>query len=117
MDIEFFFAAMSVTDIAAATAFYAKVLGREPDDRSMDTLVQWRYDRAGIQLFADADKAGHATMTLVVPDMDAAGELLAAQDIDIASIQRGDYGGIARFRDPHGIEIVLAELPSRPFSG
>lgn len=113
MDIQFLYAAMRVKDIASAAAFYARVLGREPDDRPMDTLVQWRYDHAGIQLFADADKAGGGTMTLVIPDMEAAKALLATQDIDIGPISQGDYGRIARFKDPDGNDIVLAEPPAR----
>lgn len=116
MEIQFLYAAMRIKDLASATAFYAKVLGREPDDRPMETLVQWRYAHAGIQLFADADEAGHGSMTLVVPDMEAARAELAGRDIDIGPIRRGDYGRIARFADPDGNAIVLAEPPARPFA-
>lgn len=117
MDVQFVFAAMRVSDLDAATVFYTSLLGREPDDRPMETLVQWRYAHAGIQLFTDADKAGRGTMTLVVPDMDVAGERLAAAGIDIGSIEQGDYGRIARFADPDGNDIVLAEPPARPMDG
>lgn len=113
MEIQFIYAAMRVSDIASATAFYAKVLGREPDDHPMDTLVQWRQQGAGIQLFADAGNAGHGTMTLVIPDMDAAKTLLAGKGVDIGAIQQGDFGRIARFKDPDGNDLVLAEPPPR----
>lgn len=112
MEIQFIYAAMRVSDLARASAFYARVLGREPDDRPMDTLVQWRYDHAGIELFADAGASGGGTMTLVVPDLDAAKALLATQDIDIGAIRQGDFGRIARFEDPDGNDIVLAEPPA-----
>ena len=117
MEIQFIYAAMRVRDVTDAAKFYAKVLGREPDDRPMDTLVQWRYTNAGIQLFADAENAGHGTMTLVVPDMDAVNTQLAAQGIDTGPIQRGDFGRIARFNDADGNDIVLAEPPPRVSTG
>lgn len=114
MDVQFVFAAMSVSDLAVASAFYTRALGRGPDDRPMETLVQWRYGHGGIQLFEDAGKSGRGTMTLVVPDMDAACERLAAADVDTGAIEQGDFGRIARLADPDGNVIVLAEPPAPP---
>ena len=117
MEFQGLYAALRVRDLDAATAFFTKLMGREPDDRPMDTLVQWRpLPHAGIQLFAagdDAGEPGQGTMTLVVPDMDATKQALATQGIDIGALQQGDFGRIARFKDPDGNDIVLAE-PPRP---
>ena len=79
----------------------------------MDTLVQWRHSHARIQLFADTDKPGGGTMTLVVPDMVAARSLPAAHDIDTGAVSQGDDRRIAHFQDPDGNDIVLAEPPAR----
>ena len=112
MNIQGLYAAVYVRDIAAASAFYAKLLGRQPDDRPMDTLVQWRgFGNAGIQLFLDESKAGRGVMTIVVPNMEATGALLAAQVIDIGAVLEGVFGKIAHVTDPDGNVINLAEPP------
>ena len=108
------YAAVYVKDIAASTAFYARVLGREPDDRPMPFLVQWRaFGNAGIQLFLDAAKAGHGVMTIVVEDMLATRELLAQAGIALGDIAEGGFGKIAHVVDPDGNLVTLAE-PPRP---
>ena len=114
MRLQGLYAALGVKDLQAAVVYYGTLFGREPDDRPMDTLVQWRpFANAGIQLFADATGAGHGTMTLVVPDLDAEQARLAAHGIDIGALRSGDFGRIARFHDPDGNAIVLAEPPVR----
>lgn len=112
MDIQGLYAAVFVRDIAAASTFYAKVLGRPPDDRPMETLVQWRgFGNAGIQLFRDAAKAGRGVMTLVVPDMDAEAVRLRVQGIRMDTVQTGVFGRISHITDPDGNLITLAEPP------
>lgn len=112
MTIDYLYAAAVVKDIDASAAFYAKVLGREPDDRPMDTLVQWRgFSNAGIQLFKDPAKAGNSIMTLVVADMEKTGQSLKAQGLDLGQIKQGDFGRIAHLNDPDGNVITFAEPP------
>lgn len=41
MKIEKVYRALLTKDLAAAEAWYTKVLGRRPDNRPMGTLVQW----------------------------------------------------------------------------
>ena len=103
---------MFVSNIEASESFYTKLLGREPDDRPMETLVQWRgFSSAGIQLFKDAAKAGNSTLTLVVSDLEKTKLLLNDQGIDLVQIQQGDFGKIAKLSDPDGNNITLAEPP------
>jgi predicted enzyme related to lactoylglutathione lyase len=114
MNIQGLYAAVFVKDIASSSAFYSRLLGRQPDDKPMDTLVQWRgFGNAGIQLFRDPSKAGRGVMTLVVPDLEATKSLLDAQDIDLGQVQQGDFGKIAHLADPDGNVVTLAEPPSR----
>lgn len=112
MDIQGLYAAVAVTDMDRAEAFYTAMLGRGPDDRPMDGLVQWRLvGNAGIQLFRDADNAGHATMTIVTPDMAATRSLLSSNGLELEDEVQGDFGVIAQISDPDGNRITLAEPP------
>ena len=51
-------AQLIVTDLETSVRFYEPVLGRGPDERPMDGLAVWRYDRAGvIQGFQEPQRA------------------------------------------------------------
>jgi catechol 2,3-dioxygenase-like lactoylglutathione lyase family enzyme len=41
MKLQKIYTALLTADLAAAERWYTKVLGRGPDNRPMDTLVQW----------------------------------------------------------------------------
>lgn len=112
MKINYLYAAMIVSTIEASESLYTKVLDREPDDRPMDTLVQWRgFSNAGIQLFKDAAKAGNSTMTIVVSDIEKAKLFLKGQGIDLGQTQQGEFGKIVQLSDPDGNNITFAEPP------
>ncbi len=112
MKIQGLYAAVYVRDIKPASVFYAKVLGREPDDRPNDKLVQWRgFGSAGIQLFADKSKAGQGIMTLVVPDLEKVTSKLASDGIKTDKVISGDFGKVTHVIDPDGNTITLAEPP------
>ena len=112
MKIDYLYAAMVVTDIEASGAFYSKLLSREPDDRPMDTLVQWRgFSNAGIQLFKDAAKAGNSVMTIVVSDIEETKLSLKNQGIVLGEIQQGVFGKIGQLSDLDGNGITFTEPP------
>ena len=112
LKIDYLYAAIVVTDIDASADFYAKIIGRQPDDRPMDTLVQWRgFSNAGIQLFKDSAKAGNSMMTIVVSDVEKIGLSLKKQGIELGKVQKGDFGKIAQLSDPDGNLVSFAEPP------
>lgn len=112
LKIDYLYAAVVVTDIDASADFYTKIIGRQPDDRPMPTLVQWRgFSNAGIQLFKDSAKAGNSMMTVVVSDIEKTGLSLKKQGIEIGKVQKGDFGKIAQLSDPDGNVIFFAEPP------
>ena len=112
MKIDYLYAAIVVTDIDASKDFYAKVIGRLPDDTPMDTLVQWRgFSNAGIQLFKDGAKAGNSMMTIVVSDVDETALSLKKHGIELGKVQKGAFGKIAQLSDPDGNLIFFAEPP------
>jgi predicted enzyme related to lactoylglutathione lyase len=112
MRIQGLYAAIAATDMKASEAFYTTLFGRGPDDRPMNTLIQWR-DVAGanVQVFLNDKNAGSSMMTIVVPDMDAARTDLHAHGFSLGPAQTGDFGRIAHIEDPAGNQLTLAEPP------
>jgi predicted enzyme related to lactoylglutathione lyase len=114
MRIQGIYAAVAATDMKASEDFYTKIFGRGPDDRPMDSLIQWR-DVAGanVQVFLNAKNAGASMATIVVPDMDEARASLSDAGLSLGEAQSGDFGRIAHIVDPAGNQITLAEPPGR----
>jgi len=113
MRIQGIYAAIAAADMAASEDFYTNLFGRGPDDRPMDTLIQWRnVAGANIQVFASPENAGASMATIVVPDMDEARTALSTAGISLTEAQQGDYGRIAHLVDPAGNKITVAEPPS-----
>lgn len=113
MDIAGLFAVVCVSDMERSVDWYARLIGRAPDDRPMAGLVQWRTTRgAGLQLVLDVDKSGSSLMTIVTPDMASARRQLAAAALQLEPDVQGDFGTIAQISDPDGNRLTLAEPPS-----
>jgi predicted enzyme related to lactoylglutathione lyase len=112
MKIRGIFAVACVADMERSVGWYSRLIGRPPDDRPMEGLVQWRTsDSAGLQLVLDGEKAGSSLVTLVTPEMDAARERLAAASLQLEPDIQGDFGIIAQISDPDGNRLTLAEPP------
>jgi catechol 2,3-dioxygenase-like lactoylglutathione lyase family enzyme len=112
MESQGIYAAVYVSDLDASSAFYARLIGRQPDDKPQDTLVQWRgWGSAGLQLFRDPSKAGRGVTTLVFPDLVTLRATLARAGVDVDEIKSGNFGKISHTRDPDGNTINLAEPP------
>jgi predicted enzyme related to lactoylglutathione lyase len=117
MQIQAIYAALATASIDRAEKFYAQLFEREPDDRPMDGLIQWRdVSGANIQIFQDKENAGAGRITIVVPKMDNARSSLEEIGVKLTGEMEGDYGRIAQIADPDGNRITLAEPPSRPFN-
>ena len=72
MNLQRIYTALLTADLAAAEGWYTKLLGRGPDHRPMDTLVQWElFDQGGVALSTDELIAGGGAMFLVVDDVAA----------------------------------------------
>ncbi|MGV3548770.1 VOC family protein [Rhizobium sp.] len=116
MEIQGIYAALATADLQKAEEFYTHLFGRAPDDRPMDSLIQWRgVAGANIQLFHDTGNSGSGRLTIVVPRMDDARRSLGEIGVTPSGEAQGDYGRIAQFADPDGNRITLAEPPSKPF--
>ncbi|UCI22758.1 VOC family protein (plasmid) [Mesorhizobium sp. B2-1-8] len=116
MEIQGIYAALATASIASAEKFYTQLFGREPDDRPMNGLIQWRgVAGANIQIFQDEENAGSGRLTVVVPEMSKARMALEQIGVTLEDELQGDYGRIAQIVDPDGNRITLAEPPSKPF--
>ena len=116
MNLRRIYTALLTADLAAAEAWYTKLLGRGPDNRPMATLVQWElFDQAGLGLSTDDEIAGRGVMFLYVDDVAAERRRLRDLGIVLGDDIAGDYSTLAQVRDPDGNLLTLATPPSRPF--
>jgi catechol 2,3-dioxygenase-like lactoylglutathione lyase family enzyme len=103
-------------DLAAAERWYTKLLGRGPDNRPMDTLVQWElFAHVGFALSPDKEIAGKGVVFFYVDDLAAERRRLEGLGIELGEDIKGDYSTLAQVRDPDGNLLTLATPPSRPF--
>jgi predicted enzyme related to lactoylglutathione lyase len=117
MQIQGIYASLATANMDRAETFYTRLFEREPDDRPMDGLIQWRnIAGANIQIFRDEKNAGSGRLTIVVPNMDMAKRSLEEIGVNLVGELEGDYGRITQIFDPDGNRITLAEPPSRPFA-
>jgi catechol 2,3-dioxygenase-like lactoylglutathione lyase family enzyme len=110
------YTALLTADLAAAEGWYTKLLGRAPDHRPMDTLVQWElFDEGGLMLSSSDEIAGKGAMFLYIDDLAAERCRLQGVGIALGADIPGDYSTLAQLRDPDGNLITLATSPARPF--
>jgi len=100
-------------DIGTAEARYANLFARGPDNRPMDTLVQWElFNQAGVGISRDHEIAGRGAIFLIVDDVAAERERLRNVGIILGEDIPGDYSTLAQVRDPDGNLITFATPPS-----
>jgi catechol 2,3-dioxygenase-like lactoylglutathione lyase family enzyme len=110
------YVSLLTADLAAAERWYTKLLGRGPDNRPMDSLVQWElFDQVALGLSSDAEIAGPGALFLYVDDVAAERRRLEGLGIVLGDDMEGDYSTLAQVRDPEGNLVTLATPPSRPF--
>ena len=116
MKVEKIYTMLLATDLAAAEGWYTRLLGRGPDNRPMDTLVQWElFDRGGIGLSSAPEIADRGGMFLIVDDLAAERRRLHSEGILLGDDNEGDYSTLAQVRDPDGNLVTLATPPSPPY--
>jgi catechol 2,3-dioxygenase-like lactoylglutathione lyase family enzyme len=113
MTLQKIYSALLATDLAAAERWYTKLLGRGPDYRPMETMIQWDlFAQGGLQLVTDESLAGHGALFLIVGDVAAERRRLRDLGIALGDNIQGDYSTLAQVRDPDGNQITLATPPS-----
>ena len=98
----------TVTDLGAAESWYAALLGREPDARPMDGLLEWHVtEGGGVQVWAEPDRDGRSTVVLATDDLDAAVARLVAAGIPPGEPAPGGGARLLRLADPDGNRVVV----------
>ena len=116
MNVQKIYTVLLTADLAAAEGWYTKLLGRGPDSRPMNTMVQWElFDQGGLALSTDTEIAGRGVMFLVVDDVAAERRRLEGLGIALGDDIAGDYSTLAQVRDRDGNLLTLATPPARPY--
>lgn len=106
------FAGVPTADLAAAAAWYERLLGRPPDLVPNATEVAWQVAGPGwLYLLEDAGRAGGAVLTLLVDDLPGVVAALAGRGIDAGAIDVvAGARRSARLAGPEDALIQLAEI-------
>ncbi|HEV7847035.1 MAG TPA: VOC family protein [Thermoleophilaceae bacterium] len=101
------FAGIRVTDFAAARAWYERLLGAEPSFTPHATEAVWELaEHRFLFIVEDAERAGAATHTVFLEDLDARVAEIASRGIEPDEWET--YPGKARkaiYRDADGNEV------------
>lgn len=98
----------TVSDLSAAERWYTTLLGRVPDARPMDGLLEWHIPNGGgLQVWAEPERAGHSTVLLATGDLDATADRLAGAGIATAGVEPGGGARVLRLTDADGNRVVI----------
>lgn len=98
----------TVTDLGAAERWYAALLGRAPDERPMDGLLEWHVTPGGgVQVWAEPERAGRGTLLLSTDDLDATAARLSGVGIEHDGPQPGGGQRLLQVVDPDGNRVVV----------
>ena len=116
MNINYVFAGLVVVNRDQAAAWYERLFGRPPDFLSNDAEAVWQVaDTASVYLVADADRAGHGVMALVVDDLGASLAEIAVRGIVPGAIQEVPGAGRKSVTiDPDGNAVSMVEIRAVP---
>ncbi|MBD3783163.1 MAG: VOC family protein [Micrococcales bacterium] len=99
-----------VADLERAERWYTALVGRGPDARPMDGLLEWHLsDTTGIQVWLEPEAAGSSGCTVSVADLDDAAVALARAGIDHGGVEAATSVRILRLTDPDGNRVVLTD--------
>lgn len=98
----------TVTDLGRAEEWYARLLGRGPDARPMEGLIEWHLGATfGLQVWSEPDRAGQSTVVLGETDLDAAAARLTGVGIEHEGPQPGGGARILQISDMDGNRVVM----------
>jgi catechol 2,3-dioxygenase-like lactoylglutathione lyase family enzyme len=106
-------AGVAVTNLEASVRWYSRLIGRDPDQRLMPEVAEYRFPTGGwCQLFEDQQRAGQSSCTFVVHRLDEALAAVKAAGIDHSEPMRTELVDTAIVTDPDGNQIVFAQAKS-----
>lgn len=114
MEVTSVLAVQMVDDLDTAVAWYAALLGREPDRRPMPPSAEWDLTPGGgLQVYLDPEHAGGHHAILAVDDTDAAVAALADHGItgEPFTVPSGQFR-LCMLEDPSGNVVVVSQVLS-----
>lgn len=98
----------TVTDLATAQDWYARLFGRDPDARPMPGLLEWHLgDTFGVQVWSEPERAGRSSIVLDETELDAAAARLTDAGIAHDGPQPATSSRVLMLLDPDGNRVVL----------
>lgn len=109
MAIDHVLAVVPVADLEAARAWYERLLGREADNRPMDSLAEWRVTDTGwVQVSRDPERAGTALLNFAVDDLTAHLDGLVSRGLAPGEVRTANKGvQLSAITDPAGNTITF----------
>lgn len=109
MPIQHVLAVAPVRDLGEASEWYERLLGRAPDNRPMDTLVEWQVVPGGwLQVFEDPKRAGNTSVNFAVDDLDAHITEIGSRGIECEPVQGASKGvRLSSVADPDGNRVTF----------
>lgn len=103
-------AGIAVADLDASISWYERLFDRAPDARPMSEVAEWKFEQGGwLQVFADAERAGRSSVTLVESSLDERMSDLRAKSIEVRSATDTESVRTAIVADPEGNQLVFAQ--------
>jgi catechol 2,3-dioxygenase-like lactoylglutathione lyase family enzyme len=121
MDFKLELVTMPVTDVDRAKAFYESAgFNADHDHRVNENLrfVQLTPPGSACSIslgegLTEAEPGSVKGMLMVVADVEAARETLAAGGVEVSEVDRQPWGDFVYFADPDGNSWALQQLPDR----
>ena len=108
-------ASLAVADVAAAGAWYERLLG--PGSKPMPEVMEWQFPGGGgLQVYAAPERSGRGSCTVIVDDIDDLADHLQALEIADAQPVRNEIVDTLMIKDPDGNSIAFAAPRSAAFA-
>ena len=103
------YAVVSTANLEAARDWYERLFGRSADREPMSGVLEWYFGSGGVQLVADAPRAGYSLLTMIVSSLERTRADLRIRRLTLGPASGGTIATIAQIRDPEGNQITFAE--------
>ncbi|HEX6500700.1 MAG TPA: VOC family protein [Micromonosporaceae bacterium] len=103
-----------VSDFAGSIEWYERLFGRAADAQPMPGLADWHLtDSAWVQVYRDADRAGHTALNFAVDDLAGHAFELSGRGITLGEATTTNKNArLASVVDPSGNTITFIQNPS-----
>lgn len=110
MTAPYVLAGVAVSNLDDAIAWYSRLFNRRPDALPMPDVAEWRFpEGARLGLFADAERAGSASITFDEPDLSFCVQALRQEGIALVAEASSATAMTATVSDPDGNQLVFSQ--------